>query len=96
MRQFTYFNNSIIGDRGHTNATLDIDDDGEADINAYWYSYNDSEYGEHTDNQVKEMWAHYFSFGITGSDEAMTSMRNSFKETMQRYDEMASVMSEYE
>ena len=40
------------------------------------------------------MWAHYFSFGITGNDAAMGDMRIYLSNTMERYDEMAQNMAD--
>ncbi len=39
------------------------------------------------------MWAHYFSFGITGNEEAISSMEDYLPDTMARYDEMANSMT---
>ena len=41
-----------------------------------------------------EMWAHYFSFGITGNNEAVNDMRIYLTSTMERYGEMAADMLE--
>lgn len=71
--------NVILGDRRHP----DVD---------YWYNATT---GESTGAQEKELWAHYFSFEITGDKEAMEAMNQYFPETMKQYDNMANDMEEY-
>ena len=59
----------------------------------YWFS--DKPPYKRTAKQETEMWAHYFSFGITGTDEAIEHMRTEFlQRTMKRYDKMAKKMLE--
>ena len=79
-------NNVIIGNRGH----MDIDE--KTRKFTYWYT-RELPY-EPTGNQESEMWAHYFSFGITGNDEAIGDMRIYLRNTMERYDEMATNMAD--
>ena len=68
----------------------DTDGDGNIDEYTYWYDI-ESPY-ERKGTQEMEMWAHYFSFGITGNDEALGDMRIYLDNSMKRYDEMAQSM----
>ena len=76
-------NNVINGDRGH----YDTNDSGEY---TYWFDSN----GNPTQNQSSEMFAHYYSYGITGNDEAMDDMRDYLPNTMTQYDEMIDAMDQ--
>ncbi len=79
-------NNILIG--GWKHETIDE----ETQKNNYWYNVNPPY--EPTGKQEKEMWAHYFSYGITGNKEAEDDMRNFLEQTMKQYDAMAEKMTE--
>lgn len=86
-------NNVIAGTRGHWGRDEeDLDGDGNIEEFTYWYDI-ESPY-EPTGKQEIEMWAHYFSFGITGNNEAMNDMQTYLPDTMERYDDMAKDMLE--
>ncbi len=53
----------------------------------YWY-IPDTNPPETTHNQEVEMWAHYFSFTMTGNTEAINSMNVYLPGTMKQYDQM--------
>ncbi len=85
-------NNIIAGNRGHWGQDKkDADKDGNIEEYTYWYDIEPPY--EHTGKQESEMWAHYFSFGITGNNEAVHDMRIYLSNTMERYDEMAQDMT---
>ena len=83
-------NNIITGDKYHSDIDdEDKDKDGNVEEYTYWYDIKPpyDRLGKHE----TEMFAHYFSFGITGTKEAMDDMRYVYlPNTMKRYDEMAS------
>lgn len=79
-------NNVIVGKRGHWDTKTSGPYQGEY---IYWFN---PETGERTGNQERELWAHYFSFEMTGDQEAMSAMNQYFPSTMQRYDDMADDM----
>lgn len=82
-------NNVIVGKRGHWDKEESGSHEGEY---TYWYN---PETGEKTGNQEKELWAHYFSFGILGDTEEIKVMDEYFPNTMQQYGDMADDMTEY-
>ena len=84
-------NNIIVDGRGHW-CKKDTDGDGVGDTYSYWYYPDGENEGKPTNAQVTEMWAHYYSFGITGNTEAMNDMRDYMPSTMDRYDQMANDM----
>ncbi len=84
-------NNVIVDGRGHW-GKKDTDGDGVEDTYSYWYYPDGENAGKPTNAQVTEMWAHYYSFGITGNTEAMDDMRDYMPSTMDRYDRMADDM----
>ncbi len=86
-------NNLIVGNRGHLERDKD-DDDKDGNIWEYTYWYDIDSVHERKERQETEMWAHYFSFGITGNDEAVNDMRIYLSNTMERYDEMAQNMTD--
>lgn len=73
-------NNLIVGDRAHWSK----DSQGRY---TYWY-IPDTNPPETTHNQEVEMWAHYFSFTMTGNTEAINSMNAYLPGTMKQYDQM--------
>ncbi len=73
-------NNLIVGDRGHWGQ----DRQGRY---TYWYVPNTNP-PETTHNQEVEMWAHYFSYTMTGNTEAINSMNAYLPATMKQYDQM--------
>ena len=86
-------NNVIAGTRGHWGRDeKDLDGDGNKKEFTYWYDIEPPY--EPTGMQEIEMWAHYFSFGITGNNEAMNDMQIYLPDTMERYNEMAKDMLE--
>mgnify|MGYP003472616171 CR=1 FL=1 len=86
-------NNVIAGQRSHWGQDeKDVDKDGNREEYIYWYELEPPY--EHTGKQEMEMWAHYFSFGITGNNEAVNDMRIYLTSTMERYGEMAADMLE--
>lgn len=82
-------NNAIKGDRGHTSVDTDGPYAGEC---IYWYN---PETGEKTGAQEKELWAHYFSFGMIGDVEAMNAMKQYFPNATSQYNDMINDMSAY-
>ena len=86
-------NNVIVGEGYHKNKDeKDNDKDGNKEEYIYWYELEPPY--EHTGKQESEMWAHYFSFGITGNNEATRTMQIYLSNTMNQYDEMATDMVE--
>lgn len=81
-------NNVIAGGRGHWNKETTGPHKGEYN---YWYN---PETGERTGNHEVELWAHYFSFEVTGDQEAITAMNQYFPTAMQQYDDMTNDMKE--
>lgn len=81
-------NNVIVDGRGHW-GMADTDGDGVEDTYSYWYYPDGDNAGKPTLAQVTEMWAHYYSFGITGNTEAMNDMNDYMPSTMERYEQMA-------
>lgn len=73
-------NNLIVGNRGHWSQ----DSQGRY---TYWY-IPDTNPPETTHNQEVEMWAHYFSYTMTGNTEAINSMNVYLPATMEQYDQM--------
>lgn len=84
-------NNVIVGERGHWGKDDDDDDgDGNTEEYTYWYSLTDPT--EPTGKQEREMWAHYFSYGMVGHEDAVNDMHTYLQNTMDRYDQMANDM----
>lgn len=80
-------NNVIAGNRGHWNTATSGPYKGEY---TYWYN---PETGERTGQHEKELWAHYFSFGMTGDQEAIAIMNQYFPNAMQQYSDMVNDMT---
>lgn len=57
----------------------------------YWY---DSD-GNATGSQSKELWAEYFSYCMTGDEEALESLRKYFPEASKILDQMAEQLGKY-
>lgn len=81
-------NNVIVGGRGHWNKEDDGPYKGEY---IYWYN---PETGERTGNHETELWAHYFSFEMTGDQEAMAAMNQYFPNAIQQYGNMVNDMKD--
>ena len=64
----------------------------EGDINNfhYWYDKN----GNATGSQAKELWAEYFSYCMTGDEEALDSLREHFPAACKVLDAIAEKMGE--
>lgn len=60
-------------------------------VDDYHYWYDDS--GNPTGLQSKELWAEYFSYCMTGDEEALESLRKHFPEASKILDEMAKAMA---
>ncbi len=86
-------NNIIVGNRGHWGQD-DKDKDGDGDTSEYTYWYSLTNPNQHTGAQESEMWAHYFSFGIVGHEDAMSAMEKYFPDTTDRYYQMANDMAD--
>lgn len=55
----------------------------------YWYDEN----GNATGAQVKELWAEYYSYCMTGNEEALENLREHFPNAAEFLDEMAESMA---
>ena len=64
--------------------------DGNVSTYHYWYDSN----GEPTGAQSKELWAEYFSYCMTGDEEALASLRDHFPAACKILDAIAEKMRE--
>lgn len=63
-------------------------EDGDIDNYHYWYDSN----GNATGAQSRELWAEYFSYCMTGDEEALNSLREHFPEASKILDAIAKQM----
>ena len=86
-------NNVVVGNYSHSIFNDDnsngVWDSGESATH-YWYN----SFGSHTNAQEQEMWAEYYSYNMTGNEEALNAIATYLPNTTVQYEQMAQDMNE--